>query len=115
MSLNIRTWLEAGGFGQYADLFEANEIDGEALLALTGEHLKELGIPLSRRAKLLRAIAQLSPGSSRSPAAGPERSRAVGTVGTAPDTATAERRHLTVMFVDLVGSTALSNRLDPED
>ena len=116
MSLNIRTWLEAGGFGQYADLFEANEIDGEALRALTGEHLKELGIPLSRRAKLLKAIAGLSPGSSPSPAAGPGRSPGVRTAGTAPDaTATPERRHLTVMFVDLVGSTALSNRLDPED
>ena len=116
MSLNIRTWLEAGGFGQYADLFEANEIDGEALRALTGEHLKELGIPLSRRAKLLKAIAGLSPGSSPSPAAGPGRSPGVRTAGTAPEaTATPERRHLTVMFVDLVGSTALSNRLDPED
>lgn len=104
MSLNVRAWLEARGFGEYADSFEANEIDGEALLALTDEHLKELGIPLSRRAKLLKAIAQLSPGSSPSPAA-----------GTTPDMATAERRHLTVMFVDLVGSTALSNRLDPED
>src|SRR5216117_2453654 len=110
MSLNIRTWLEAGGFGQYADLFEANEIDGEALLALTGEHLKELGIPLSRRAKLLKAIAGLSPGSSPSPAAGPGRSPGVRTAGTAPDaTATPERRHLTVMFVDLGMSRSLLN------
>ncbi|HUF82362.1 MAG TPA: adenylate/guanylate cyclase domain-containing protein [Burkholderiales bacterium] len=116
MSLNIRAWLEASGFGQYADSFEANKIDGEALLALTHEHLKELGIPLSRRAQLLEAIARLSPGSSPSPAAGPGRSPGVRTAGTAPDaTVTAERRHLTVMFVDLVGSTALSNRLDPED
>ena len=116
MRLNIRTWLEAGGFGEYADSFEAHEIDGETLLALTDEHLKELGIPLSPRAKLLKAIAGLSPGSSPSPAPGPGRSPGVRTAGTAPDaTATPERRHLTVMFVDLVGSTALSNRLDPED
>jgi len=114
MSLNVRTWLEAGGFGEYADSFEANEIDGEALLALTDEHLKELGIPLSRRAKLLKAIAQLSAGSSPSPAARPGKSPEARTVRT-PETPTAERRHLTVMFVDLVGSTALSNRLDPED
>ena len=112
MSLNVRAWLEAGGFGKYADSFEANEIDGEALLALTDEHLKELGIPLSRRAKLLKAIALLSPGSSPSPAAAP---LGAGTSGTTPDTTTAERRHLTVMFVDLVGSTELSSRLDPED
>lgn len=95
MSLDVRAWLQAGGFGEYAEAFDANEIDGEALLALTDEHLKELGIPLSRRAKLLRAIAQLSLAS--------------------PEVVTAERRHLTVMFVDLVGSTALSGRLDPED
>ena len=71
MSLNIRAWLEAGGFGQYADSFEANEIDGEALPALTEEHLKELGIPRSHRAELLKAIARLSPGSSPSPGARP--------------------------------------------
>ena len=114
MSVSIRRWLESAGFGQYADSFEANEIDGEALLALTDGHLKELGIPLSHRAKLLKAIAQLSPGSSPSPAFGAGRPLGARAAGTAA-TATAERRHLTVMFVDLVGSTALSNRLDPED
>ena len=50
MDLNVRKWLEAGGFGRYADLFEANEIDGDSLLALTDEHLKELGIALGPRA-----------------------------------------------------------------
>ncbi|MGH7486819.1 MAG: adenylate/guanylate cyclase domain-containing protein, partial [bacterium] len=116
MSLNIRTWLEAGGFGQYADSFEANEIDVDALPALTEEHLKELGIPRSHRAELLKAIARLSPGSSPSLGARPGGSLGVRTPGTASDAAaTVERRHLTVMFVDLVGSTALSNRLDPED
>src|SRR2546426_163952 len=116
MSLNIRTWLEAGGFGQYADLFEANEIDGEALLALTGEHLKALGFPPGRGANPPKGTGGLPRGSSPTPPAGPGRAPGVTTAGTAPDaTATPERRHLTVMFVDLVGSTALSNRLDPED
>lgn len=116
MSLNIRTWLEAGGFGEYADSFEASEIDGEALLALTDERLRKLGIPVRHRRKLLKAIALLSPGSSSGRAVEADRSPRTGTAGTAPaTTATAERRHLTVMFVDLVGSTALSNRLDPED
>ena len=115
MRLNVRAWLVAGGFGEYADSFEANEIDDEALLALTDEGLKELGIPLGRRAKLLKAIAQLAPSLSPSAAAGPGRLLRASTAGTAAETTTAERRHLTVMFVDLVGSTALSNRLDPED
>src|SRR6266851_7604962 len=93
MSLNIRTWLEAGGFGQYANAFEANEIDGEALYALTEEHLKELGIPRRHRVKLLKAIAQLPPDSS--PSGGAERRGSIGvrTAGTAPGaTATLERR-----------------------
>jgi class 3 adenylate cyclase/predicted ATPase len=116
MNLNIRTWLAAGGFGEYADLFEANQIGGEALLALTDDRLRGLGIPFSRRRELLEAIARLSLDSSPSRAAEAGRSPGVRTVGPAPaSTATAERRHLTVMFVDLVGSTALSNRLDPED
>jgi class 3 adenylate cyclase/tetratricopeptide (TPR) repeat protein len=116
MSLNVRAWLEAGGFGSYADVFEANDIDREALLALTDAHLKELGIPLSSRAKLLKAIAGLSPGLVSTPAAGFSVWRRAETAGTTSDaTPAVERRHLTVMFVDLVGSTALSNRLDPED
>lgn len=108
MSLDVRKWLEEGGFGRYADRFEASEIDGEALPALTDAHLKELGIPIGPRAKLLKAIGELSaaptpvtPSDSAVPSAAPG--------------AVAERRQLTVMFVDLVGSTALSGRLDPED
>ena len=109
MSLNVRAWLEAGGFGPYADVFESNDIDGEALLALTDAHLKELGLPLSSRAKLLKAIARLSPALASSPAAGSSVWRSAETPGTTSDaTPAAERRHLTVMFVDLVGSTALS-------
>lgn len=114
MSLDVRKWLEAGGFGRYADRFEANEIDGDALLALTDEHLKELGIPLGPRAKLLKAIAQLAAPAAPTPAAetGSPSGREAGGAAAA---AVAERRQLTVMFVDLVGSTALSSRLDPED
>src|SRR4030095_7647508 len=114
MSLNVREWLEAGGFGQYADAFEANDIDGEALLALTDAHLIELGIPLSSRVKLLKAIATLSQGVVSRPAVGFGAWRRAETAGTASEvTAGAERRHLTVMFVDLVGSTAPSNPAPP--
>lgn len=113
MTIDVRKWLEAGGFGRFADLFEASEIDGEALPALTDEHLKELGIALGPRVKLLKAIAQLSSAVKANEAGGMGiRSAAVDT-GAA--TAGAERRRLTVTFVDLVGSTALSSRLDPED
>lgn len=91
MSLDVRAWLEAEGFGEYASLFEAHRIDGDALPLLTERHLAELGIALGPRLKLLVAIARLD---------------------AAPG---AERRRLTVMFIDLVGSTALSSRLDPEE
>ncbi|MEQ1867596.1 MAG: adenylate/guanylate cyclase domain-containing protein, partial [Micropepsaceae bacterium] len=108
--MDVRRWLQAAGFGRFADLFEANEIDGDALPALTDEHLKELGIALGPRVKLLKAIQQLSwmpevSGATRAPFA----------AGDLDAPVVAERRHLTVMFVDLVGSTELSNRLDPED
>lgn len=92
----IRGWLEARGFGQFADVFESRQIDKDALPLLTEAHLSEMGIPVGPRVKLLAAIADLA----GSPAA---------------DYTSAERRRMTVMFVDLVGSTALSKRLDPED
>src|ERR1700674_3866177 len=88
MGLDVRKWLEEGGFGQFAGLFESNQVDGDALLALTDEHLRELGIPLGQRVKLRAAIEGLS--------------------GRSAAGSSAERRHLTVMFVDLVGSSALS-------
>jgi class 3 adenylate cyclase/tetratricopeptide (TPR) repeat protein len=93
VSGEVRKWLEANGFGQYAELFETHEIDAEALLALREEHLRELGIPLGPRVKLIAAL-------QRAPFV--------------PEGGGAERRQLTVMFADLVGSTALSGRHDPE-
>lgn len=93
---DIRAWLESRGFGQFVPLFESRQIDVDALPLLTDAHLNELGVPVGPRVKLLAAIAELGRAS-------------------AVDVASAERRRMTVMFVDLVGSTALSNRLDPED
>ena len=104
---DVAAWLEAQGFGQYAELFAGNAIDREALLELSDEHLKELGLPLGHRVKLLKAIREL-----RGPEAGAVADRYADV---APPAAEAERRQLTVLFVDLVGSTALSARLDPED
>src|SRR5260370_20469584 len=96
----IAEWLNTLGLRQYAQRFAENDIDPSVLRDLSDHDLEEIGVSLGHRRKILRAIAELDE-------AGP---RPVP----APRTA-AERRHLTVMFADLVGSTALSTRLDPED
>ena len=104
--MDIDSWLRGIGLEQYAQTFRDNAIDADVLRDLTDEHLRELGLPLGARLKLLRAVAALSAG-EQTPAS-PE--------VTPPATRTdAERRQVTVMFSDLVGSTALSARMDPED
>jgi class 3 adenylate cyclase/predicted ATPase len=109
---NVRAWLEANGFTPFADTFEENEIDGEALLELTEEHLKDFGIALGPRLKLLKAIDSLRRASNEE-APAPVQTRELGALGQRmPE---AERRQLTVLFCDLVGSTELATRLDPED
>src|SRR5665213_1215740 len=100
----IATWLEKLGMSEYAGRFAQNRIDFSVLSDLTDQDLKELGVVLGDRRKLLRAIAELDAAAR----AGTK------TATPAPQDA-AERRQLTVMFCDLVGSTALSAQLDPED
>jgi class 3 adenylate cyclase len=103
----IADWLEKLGMSEYAQRFAENRIDFSVLPDLTDQDLKDLGIILGDRRKMLRAIAEMT---STGPAA-PAR-----TVATEPKPQdTAERRQVTVMFSDLVGSTALSARMDPED
>jgi predicted ATPase/class 3 adenylate cyclase len=105
----ITDWLEKLGLGQYAQRFLENEIALSILPDLTDADLKELGVSaLGHRRLLLRAIAELASREKDAPKA---------TVATAPSAPqdTAERRQVTVMFSDLVGSTALSARMDPED
>jgi class 3 adenylate cyclase len=102
------------GLGQYEAAFRENEIDETLLPSLTVEDLKELGVTaLGHRRKLLDAIAALrTEGGTKGPSAD------VATVPVAPSASSedrAERRQVTVMFSDLVGSTALSARMDPED
>ena len=104
--MNIDGWLRRIGLEQYAQTFRDNAIDADVLRDLTDEHLRELGLPLGARLKLLRAVAAL--GTSEQTPASPE------ITPPAPRT-DAERRQVTVMFSDLVGSTALSARMDPED
>ena len=98
-------WLASLGLSEYAQRFTENDIDVSVLRHLTDQDLKELGISLGHRRKMLAAIAELAGNAPSSPAAPAE--PAFGN--------DAERRQLTVMFIDLVGSTALSTRLDPED
>jgi class 3 adenylate cyclase len=104
--MDIGDWLRKLGLEQYEPTFRANEIDARVLPSLTAEDLKDLGVTLvGHRRRLLDAIAALgSPLPDPPPPAGDGRVEA-----------DAERRQLTVMFCDLVGSTALSARLDPED
>ncbi len=95
----IAQWLEKLGMPEYVQAFSDNRIDFAALRDLTDQDLKEIGVALGDRRKLLRAIGELE---------------AAAAEPSAPQDG-AERRQLTVMFCDLVGSTALSANLDPED
>jgi class 3 adenylate cyclase/predicted ATPase len=108
--LDISGWLTELGFGRYVGAFVANDVDEPVLRRLTAEDLNELGVvSLGHRVKILSAIAAL-PLDDLSKET-PGRPDSIPT--DAPRDA--ERRQLTVMFVDLVGSTALAARLDPED
>ena len=108
----VADWLEKLGLGQYAQRFAENEIDFSILGDLTDQDLEKIGVaPLGHRRKLLRAIAELSSVEKGTPAVTAE-----GAAPVAPQPRdTAERRQVTVMFSDLVGSTTLSARMDPED
>jgi class 3 adenylate cyclase len=116
MSIEITNWLRGLGLEQYASAFRDHAIDAEVLSELTADDLKDLGVNLvGHRRKLLAAIAALRPdfpGGER-PIPSTEPVQAGQDLGLGPGDA--ERRQLTVMFCDLVGSTALSSRLDPED
>jgi class 3 adenylate cyclase/tetratricopeptide (TPR) repeat protein len=103
----IADWLEALGMSEYAERFAENGIDVSVLRYLTDQDLKDIGVLLGHRRKMLAAISELT-----------------GTTPVTPEPAvevqpkpqdSAERRQVTVMFSDLVGSTALSARMDPED
>ena len=101
----IAEWLASIGLGEYAERFAENAVDLAVLPDLTEQDLKDLGVKLGHRRKLLRAISEVdrpahAPVAAREKLAPPRE---------------AERRQLTVMFCDLVGSTALTARLDPED
>ena len=105
--MQIADWLQKLGMSEYARLFAENRIDVSVLPDLTDQDLEKMGVVLGDRRKILRAISRIA---SEAPAV-PQATAA----DEWPRQDTAERRQLTIMFCDLVGSTALSARLDPED
>ena len=113
--MDVTDWLRGLGLEQYAPAFQENNIGGDLLTSVTADDLKDLGVvSVGHRRRLLEGIAALRAGNEatcerpKATALMPERSQS----STQPD---AERRQVTVMFCDLVGSTALASRLDPED
>ena len=105
--MDVGDWLRNLGLGQYEAAFIENDIDTGVLPKLTEGDLEKLGISLGHRKRLITAIEALAGGSRSALITSEVRENAPRAV--------AERRHLTVMICDLVGSTALSARLDPED
>ncbi|NKK70425.1 AAA family ATPase [Rhizobium leguminosarum bv. viciae] len=98
----IASWLARLGLDKYTEAFTANEVDFDALRHLSEEDLRELGLPLGPRRRVLAAITALD-------------MMPRGSSVSAPAPVEAERRQLTVVFIDLVGSTEMSQRLDPEE
>jgi class 3 adenylate cyclase len=103
----IAQWLEKLGMSEYAQRFAENGIDVSALPHLTDQDLKDIGVLLGHRRKMLAAISELA-------GATPAPLQPAARIEPKPRD-TAERRQVTVMFCDLVGSTALSAHMDPED
>jgi class 3 adenylate cyclase/tetratricopeptide (TPR) repeat protein len=101
---DLRDWLRRNNFEQYADAFEANDIDLDILSELSERDLEQLGLSLGNRRRLLKAIAGRGTEATPSKPANPE----------GEGSGDAERRQVTVLFSDMVGSTALSGKIDPE-
>jgi class 3 adenylate cyclase/predicted ATPase len=121
-TVDVAAWLKNLGLGQYEAAFRDNAIDGDLLPSLTAEDLKDLGVTVvGHRRRLLDAIATLGAASKPTPppaAASPPATLPPPAVSSRPEPRSgtdAERRPITVMFCDLVGSTALASQLDAED
>ena len=99
--MDFHHWLESIGLGSHIPLFHDNEIDFDVLSEVTDDQLNQIGVPLGARIRLRKALANSSDDVNQSEAS--------------PPIAQAERRQITVLFFDLVGSTAISTKLDPED
>ena len=122
--MDIAAWLTSLGLSEYAPAFRDNDIDPAVLSSLTADDLMAIGVTsVGHRRKLLNAIAALAMGPEELPPAdqrpaldaAPDEAQVSVSASAKAPSPRAERRQLTVMFVDLVGSTELSQRLDPED
>jgi len=114
--MDIGGWLKSLGLEQYEAAFRENAVDAEVLPRLTADDLKEMGIvPIGHRRRILGAIAKLQDDSTSLPAAKPSDDHSASIPANDVVFYRGERRQLTVMFCDLVGSTALSEKLDPEE
>jgi SAM domain (Sterile alpha motif)/Adenylate and Guanylate cyclase catalytic domain len=114
--MDVGDWLRSLGLGQYLALFREHAIDAEVLPELTEADLEKFGVPFGHRKRLLKAIANLAPppilpGDHAQHGGAGEFARRLPVALPSP----LGRRHLTVMFCDLVGSTAISAALDAED
>lgn len=112
---DLKTWLESRGLGKYVEAFVENDVDLDILPDLAESDLSELGVSLGDRKRILRAVADRTAAQSPPVEIPAIPLRAPAAIASDLPAAEAERRQLTVMFVDLVGSTALSQQLDPED
>ena len=115
----IADWLKQLGMSEYAERFVESDIDTSVLRDLTDQDLEKLGVLLGDRRKILRAIAAMAGVSAVVDSAAPVTAYMPPASATPPVSATAEakgeRRYLTVMFCDLVGSTSISAQLDAEE
>jgi hypothetical protein len=109
---DLSVWLGRLGLDRYARLFAENEVDFEILLDLSEQDLDQLGIPFGPRKKLLKALAERKNAVHRISEGDASEKTSVPPIASSPE---GERRQLTVMFCDLVSSTAMSERMDPEE
>lgn len=112
--MDIGVWLRAQGLERYEEAFRDNDITPAVLPELTDQDLKDLGVSLGHRRlmlKVIRGLGDVGP----IPASDDRRQRSSPPMEPGPSAAEAERRQLTLLFADLVGSTALAAKLDPED
>jgi class 3 adenylate cyclase/predicted ATPase len=111
--MDVGEWLKGLGLGEYEDKFRHNKIDADVLADLSDGDLEKLGLPLGDRKRFLKAVAGLAAPSSA--VTRPEPAQTQPPASTPTHSTSAERRPITVMFCDLVGSTALAAKLDAED